>query len=254
MCDAPQPPITTNRRIAVPNTNRERSRRVLANVTSIASANTHSATGCPESGVGHFFPDGPSKPDVVPTVTVAVWSVTPFVAATEVGEMLQLEFVGKPLHDKATDPVNPPSGVIVIVSVPLEPLFTFSADGAVIVNPTPDPLNAIVCAVVLSLAVIERVALLDEALIGANVTLMEQPCPGVKVTGALQVFVWEKMVLAGEIEMELTVRFALPALVMLTVCAVAGEFRKTCPKVMLVGEIFPTPAEFVANPTRGIFC
>ena len=52
-------------------------------------------------------------------VTTDCEELVPF-RETCAGETLQVVFVGAPLHDRATDPVNPPAGVMVTVDVPEE--------------------------------------------------------------------------------------------------------------------------------------
>ena len=123
-------------------------------------------------------------------VIVSVDVPEPFVI--DAGLNAQLAPLGNPVHDRATEPLNPATGVTVTVEVAEPPGLTLagdSADAAIVKSgtaaPVPDKLT--IEAVELALFVTFRLALAAPVALGANVTLIVQLPPGCTVP---QLLVW----------------------------------------------------------------
>jgi hypothetical protein len=140
----------------------------------------------------------------------------------------------------ATEPVNPPMGVMVTLKLSVLPAVTFCVEvgpvnpksGGVVV-----PVSGTVCGLPGALSVMVKVPVRVPAIVGVNVTLIVQLAFTASIAGVIGQAVVPVLVSAKspDLAMEMIVRGPVPVFVSVTVCAGLVVFRSWLPNVRLVG-------------------
>lgn len=134
-------------------------------------------------------------------VTLADTGVEPSVEITDVGDTVQVELAGAPLHTNATAWLNPPTGLTVSVEVPVIPLVTVSADGEA-ASPKPSsfpvPLSATNNGFGKDVTVIAKLAVSVTACEAVRVTLIVHDAIGAILVPQVVVLAKSESAAAGE--------------------------------------------------------
>src|ERR1700682_5807814 len=228
------------------------------NISSIASR-TGTTCRIEIGGVGILV--GGTISAVVASDTCAVCAVFPSAAATDAGVTVQVERLGAPVQANATAPVNPPTGVIVTVTLGVVPAVTFcTVVGAV--NPKSGgvvvPVSDTVCGLPVALSMMVKVPMRVPAAVGVNVTLIVQLAPATSGVAGGVIGLADAPVLvcakSPDAAMEMIVRGPVPVLVSVTVCAALVVFSVWLPKVRLVGASITAGVGIAPVPLSPTLC
>jgi len=171
-------------------------------------------------------------------LTAEITGVTPSAGVTGLTGVHVTGIVA-PAQATVTAWLNPPSGVMVTLKLPVAPFLTVTVAGAVTVKSQPVPASGAVWGLPPALSVTVNVPVRAPTAVGANVTLIVQFALAASVAGnAPQLFVSAK---SPEAAIVFIVRAAVPVFVSVTVFAALVVLSNWPPKLKLVG----------ANPTPG---
>jgi hypothetical protein len=208
-------------------------------------------------GVGILVGGGISA--FVVSDTCAVCAVFPSAAVTDPGVTVQVERLGAPVQVNATEPVNPPTGVMVTLKLSVLPAVTVCVDvgpvnpksGGVVV-----PVSGTVCGLPVALSVMVKVPMRVPAAVGVNVTLIVQFAFAASIAGVIGQAVVPVLVSAKspDAAMELIVRGPVPEFVSVTVCAALVVFSAWLPKVRVVGASVTAGVGTAPIPLSAMFC